>query len=98
MIDRLFAREHIVRWPNMRLTAGGGTAGSWAMNTDQNNLFGLRIARKIVSCKENEWPDVVYCLYRTKQLSTAIHEINNLQSDPDHSDVATAAIKRMGFH
>ncbi|MEM8650522.1 MAG: hypothetical protein AAGF54_08340 [Pseudomonadota bacterium] len=68
------------------------------MNAEQNNMFGLRIARKIVSCKENEWPDVIHGLYRTKQLSTAIHEINNLQRDPQHEDVANAAIKRMGFH
>ena len=68
------------------------------MSSDQKNMFGLHIARKIVNCQENEWPDVVYKLKQQRQLSTAIHEINNLRHDPIHGELAAAATKRMGFH
>lgn len=68
------------------------------MDIERANQFGLHIAKTIISCNEDEWPDVVNKLRRERQLSTAIHQINNLQRDPDHVDMASAAMRRMGFH
>lgn len=62
------------------------------------NRFGLHVAREITKCKDSEWPKLVRGLYRSRKLSTAVREINNLQRDPQHRHIADAAIKRMGFH
>ena len=62
------------------------------------NKFGLHVAKKIIKCKENEWPEMFRDLYKSRRLSTAMHEMNNLQRDPRFSEIADAAIKRMGFH
>lgn len=67
------------------------------MNPGENK-FGLHIARKIIKCTESEWPELVRGLYRSRKLSTAMYEINNLQRDPQHRQIANIAIRRMGFH
>lgn len=66
--------------------------------TLKKNKFGLNVAKKIVKCKEREWPELVRDLYRSRQLSKAMHEMNDLQRDPRHRAVADAAIRRIGFH
>ncbi len=63
-----------------------------------SNKFGLQIAKKIIKTKENEGPELVHKLYKSRRLSTAIHEINNLQRDPEYRKIAEAAIKRIGFN
>ena len=65
---------------------------------EQSNKFGLEVARAIINSKDSEWPDVIQQLRRERQLSNAIHEINNLQRDPIHTELASAAIKKIGFH
>ena len=68
------------------------------MNVMNKNKFGWQIARKVVNCREDEWPELVRDLYRSRRLSIAMHEMNNLQRDPIYGKTADAAIKRLGFH
>jgi len=67
------------------------------MSITQGNMFGLKIAKQFVNASEEEWPKLFHDLYCNRKLSKAIHEINALQRNPAHSDVANAAIRRMGF-
>jgi hypothetical protein len=59
--------------------------------------FGLVIARLFATLRDDQWPEVFEELRRTKQLSKAIGEINQLLNDSTHRDLAIAAFSRIGL-
>jgi hypothetical protein len=61
-------------------------------------VFGLNIAGLLVSLPEPQWMEVFEELRRTKELSKAIGEINQLLSDPVHRDLAVSALRRVGLY
>ena len=59
--------------------------------------YGLEIARRFASARDDEWPAHFEQLRRGKQLSHAIRQINALLADPEHRQVAIGALRRMGL-
>ena len=60
--------------------------------------FGLGIAGLFTSLTDAQWPEVFDELRRTKELTKAISEINQLLNDPVHRDLAVAALRRVGMY
>ncbi len=60
--------------------------------------FGLGIAELFVNLTDAQWPEVFEELRRTKELSKAIAEINQLLNDPVHRELAIAALRRVGLY
>jgi len=60
--------------------------------------FGLGIAGLFANLPEHQWLEVFEELRRTKELSKAIGEINQLLNDPVHRDLAVAALRRVGMY
>jgi hypothetical protein len=59
--------------------------------------FGLAIARELVHCGDDEWPDKVGSLLINRELSCVVREINALLSDPQHRAEAASALNRIGL-
>jgi hypothetical protein len=62
-----------------------------------NTGLGLSSARKFVQASDESWPQYFEQLRRDKQLSTVIHEINELLEQPEYRQLAIAALTRIGF-
>ena len=60
--------------------------------------FGLNIASLFVISTDDQWRELFEELRRTRELSKAIGEINQLLNDPVHRDLAVAALRRVGMY
>ncbi len=67
------------------------------MEKHEDNSFGLYVAKRVTELNDNEWPVFFQDLCRTRQLSSAMHELNNLLTEAKHAKLARAAMKKMGF-
>jgi len=60
--------------------------------------FGLNIAQLFAELPDHQWPEVFEELRRSRELSKAIGEINQLLQDPAHRDLAVSALRRVGLY
>jgi hypothetical protein len=64
---------------------------------DAHLSFGLDVARRLTRAGDDEWPVEFERLRRTRQLSYAIRQMNLLLQHPEHADVVSSSLRRIGL-
>ena len=64
---------------------------------DQDNTPGVAIARQICDAHDGEWLAIFEHLRRERQLSSAVHQMNQLLKHPTHSDLAKQSLEKLGL-
>lgn len=59
--------------------------------------FGVRVAKRITDSDKDEWTSVFMDLRKSRQLSRAIREMNELEFSPVHGTLVRKAFERMGL-
>ena len=67
------------------------------MEDQTDNSFGLYVARRLTEMPDSEWPGFFHDLCKARQLSNAMHEMNNLLQETDHASVARGRHGENGF-
>ena len=70
---------------------------SVSSSESRESEFGLRIAQQVANATDDEWLGIFYELLKTRQLSTAIRQMNQLLDHPQHSELAMTAFRRIGL-
>lgn len=68
-----------------------------SQRVNENGQDDLTIARRLADAPEADGPRIFESLRATRQLSTAVHQLNLLLEVPEHRPLAATALRRLGF-
>lgn len=68
-----------------------------ARTADAANPAGIDVVRELAEASEGEWQAIFERLRRARQLSSTVHNMNQLLKHPAHMDTAGQALQKIGL-